>query len=190
MTRHDSQAERSLVRILRIIWSTGSCTRCFPHPFLKEEANTISEPNLPPLTNLFWWSNLSSVSQAAQPVLILQNTAAGKQETQAGRGRALHSERRWIMHLRLWHKNSNLQTHELFMQVVYASATELKVSSGPSRIYELKCSICTAALLLQGTMIQKSLCQSIPGFINHDGPELAPHRVTSKSQGPWFLRIY
>lgn len=70
-------------------------------------------------------------------------------------------ERRWIMHLWLWHKNSNLQTHELFMQVVYASATELEVSSGPSRIYELKCSTCIAVLLLQGMMIQKSLCQSI-----------------------------
>lgn len=70
------------------------------------------------------------------------------------------------------------------MQVVYASATELKVGSGSSRIYELKCSICIAALLLQGMMIQKSLCQSIPGLINHDGLELAPCKVTSKSQGP------
>lgn len=189
MTTHDSQAECSLVHILKITWSTGSCTRCSPPLFLKEEAN-ILEPNLPPLTNLFWWSNLSSVSQAAQPVLILQNAAAGKQETEAGRGRTLHSERRLFMHLLLWHKTSNLQTHELFMQVVYASATELKVSSGPSRIYELKCSICTAVLLLQSTMIEKSLWQSIPGLINHDGLELAPLGSPQSHRNPDFLRIY
>lgn len=70
------------------------------------------------------------------------------------------------------------------MPVVYASATELKSISGPSRIYELKCSTCRAVLLLQGTMIQKSLCPSIPRLINHDGLELAPHKVTSKAQGP------
>lgn len=92
-TTQDSQAECSIVQNLKIIWSTGSCTSCSPHPFLREEANTISEPNLSPLKNLFWWSNLSSVSQAAQPVLTFPESAAGRRETKAGRGAALHSRK-------------------------------------------------------------------------------------------------
>lgn len=93
ITTHDSQAERSLVQILKHL-STESCTRCSPHPFLKQEANTVSEPNLPPPSQI-------SFGEATCPVCLrlhnlfslFQNAAAWRWEIKAGRGAILHSRK-------------------------------------------------------------------------------------------------
>lgn len=69
-----------------------------------------------------------------------------------------------------------MQIHELFMQIVYASATILRASSGIAEFISLNAGY--AKQLLQGMMIQYSPSQSIPELINHNRLELAPCKVT------------
>ena len=109
-----------------------------PPPWRKKQILVLS------LTSLL--SQTSSAETTCSVCLMLHNhvlifpeycSRQRKTETEAGRSVLATTGRRWVIHLWLWHKKSNLQIRELFMQVVYAPATILSASSGLAEFISL-----------------------------------------------------
>lgn len=86
ITTHDSQAERSLVQILKHL-KHRELHKVFSPPFLEARSKHCFWAQPPsPLTDLFWWSNLSSVSQATQPVLTFPECCSLEMRNQGREG--------------------------------------------------------------------------------------------------------